>query len=250
MAEGDAYGVRSPVQAAKDLKNQKGVSLGSKANPSPFVQAAQSDMGGGLTADGIFGPKTRARMTSLLSASSSAGASPAPNIAAAALVAPPSPALAVQPPPPPPEPETIIQAFAPPPPPPPEPVYEAPTVYPDAVTDAVASIPTPARAAMADALQTFAQQPAGTMGDYNALIDAMSAKFGPIIKSISDEVSLQQAQRQATSEHNALMRDDERQAKTNDVLQQIVNKFAELQKVLLANDAVSRRVYNVYGVHL
>ena len=64
---------RTPEQAARDLltlarlllKSDKGSQLGSKASPSPAVQSAQRDMGG-LTADGIYGPATRARGKDLL----------------------------------------------------------------------------------------------------------------------------------------------------------------------------------------
>lgn len=59
---------RSPQAAATDLlayvnqavKAKKTATLGSKGKPNTFVEAAQRDMGG-LTADGIYGPDTRAR---------------------------------------------------------------------------------------------------------------------------------------------------------------------------------------------
>lgn len=58
---------RSPEQAARDLASyasqaladKHGALLGTKAAPSPFVRQAQDDMG--ITADGIYGPGTRAR---------------------------------------------------------------------------------------------------------------------------------------------------------------------------------------------
>lgn len=60
---------RSQKQAAADLKNYlaQGGNPGSKGNPSSYVKAAQHDMGG-LTADGIMGPKTKARAKALGSA--------------------------------------------------------------------------------------------------------------------------------------------------------------------------------------
>src|SRR5262245_15441984 len=140
MAEGDAYGVRSAVQAAKDLKNyinQPGASLGSKAAPSVFVQAAQRDMGGGLTADGIFGPKTRTRMNALLSAGASPAPAPTPNIAAAALVAPPDPAAIVAPPTPTPVPVVATPAVVAQP----EPEPALATVMTPAIAETVAAIP-------------------------------------------------------------------------------------------------------------
>lgn len=252
MAEGDAYGIRSALQAAKDLRNylsQKGVALGSKGAPVPFIAAAQADMGGGLATDGIMGPKTRARMNDLLS-----GRVSAPNIAAAAMVAPPQPAAAVLPPVPPPPPPQPVYEYAPTvevapvvvaePEPPPAPVYTP------EVVNAVATIPTEDRSAMATALTTFAAQPSGTMADYDALISALSSKFTPMIQAISDEVNMQAIQRQATSEHNTLLKQDEYQSKNNEVLQRIVDKFDQLQKLLMANNTVSKKVYQVYGVHL
>lgn len=244
MAEGDAYGVRSPLQAAKDLRNylsQKGAPLGNKSAPVPFIAAAQADMGGGLATDGIMGPKTRARMNALLSAGT-------PNIAAAAMVAPPQPALAVLPPAPEPVPEPVY--YAPAPEPAPAAVAVETPAYTPEVVEAVAAIPTEDRSAMASALNTFAAQPTGTMADYDALIAALSAKFTPVIRAISDEVNMQAIQRQATSEHNTLMKQDEYQSKNNEVLQRIVDKFDQLQKLLMANNTVSKKVYQVYGVHL
>lgn len=248
MAEGDAYGIRSALQAAKDLRNylsQKGVALGSKAAPVPFIAAAQTDMGS-LTADGIFGPKTRTRMNDLLS-----GKVSVPNIAAAALVAPPQPAAAVTP-------EVVYAPTVevapvvnePPPAFSSAPVPVPTPTYTPEVVDAVATIPNEDRSAMASALTAFASQPSGTMADYDALIAALSAKFTPVIQAISDEVNMQALQRQATSEHNALLKQDEYQSKNNEVLQRIVDKFDQLQKLLMANNTVSKKVYQVYGVHL
>lgn len=65
--------MRSAQQAARDLLayvqastgGDRGSKLGYKGRPNAFVQAAQTDMGG-LTADGIYGPDTRARGKALL----------------------------------------------------------------------------------------------------------------------------------------------------------------------------------------
>lgn len=59
---------RAPEQAARELydyasaalKAKKGSQLGTKGRPSAVVQSAQRDMGQ-ITADGIYGPSTRAR---------------------------------------------------------------------------------------------------------------------------------------------------------------------------------------------
>lgn len=56
-----------PVAAARELaayvaeNRGKGAKLGTKGAPSNAVKALQLQMGGGLVADGIYGPKTRAR---------------------------------------------------------------------------------------------------------------------------------------------------------------------------------------------
>lgn len=57
---------RSGKQAASDVKDylDGGGNPGSRANRSDFVRAAQHDMGG-LTADGVWGPKSRARAMAL-----------------------------------------------------------------------------------------------------------------------------------------------------------------------------------------
>lgn len=57
---------RTGKQAASDLKDylDQGGNAGSRNNRSTFVRSAQTDMGG-LTADGIYGPKTRARARAL-----------------------------------------------------------------------------------------------------------------------------------------------------------------------------------------
>lgn len=56
-----------PVAAARELAEYaaankgKGAKLGTKGAPSSTVKALQLQMGGGLVADGIYGPKTRDR---------------------------------------------------------------------------------------------------------------------------------------------------------------------------------------------
>lgn len=56
---------RTGKQAASDLKDylDNGGQPGSRANRSSFVRSAQQDMG--VSADGVYGPKTRARARSL-----------------------------------------------------------------------------------------------------------------------------------------------------------------------------------------
>lgn len=64
---------RAPQKAAQDLlayvkpilAAKKGSELGTKGAPNPFVKSAQIDMGG-VAADGIYGPDTRARGKQLL----------------------------------------------------------------------------------------------------------------------------------------------------------------------------------------
>lgn len=64
---------RAPDQAARDLLayvnaaagSQRATLLGYKGHPNAFVQSAQSDMGG-IAADGIYGPATRARGKALI----------------------------------------------------------------------------------------------------------------------------------------------------------------------------------------
>jgi hypothetical protein len=58
----------SPIEAASALHlyiNAPGADLGSKERPNDLIRGAQQDMGQ-VKADGIFGPKTRARMNALL----------------------------------------------------------------------------------------------------------------------------------------------------------------------------------------
>lgn len=57
---------RTGKQAASDLRDylDGGGNAGSRSNRSSFVRSAQTDMGG-LTADGVYGPKTRARARAL-----------------------------------------------------------------------------------------------------------------------------------------------------------------------------------------
>lgn len=64
---------RTPQKAAQDLlayvkpilAARKGSELGTKGAPNPFVKSAQIDMGG-VAADGIYGPDTRARGKQLI----------------------------------------------------------------------------------------------------------------------------------------------------------------------------------------
>lgn len=57
---------RTGKQAANDLKDylDNGGNPGSRNNRSTFVRSSQSDMGG-VSADGVYGPKTRARARAL-----------------------------------------------------------------------------------------------------------------------------------------------------------------------------------------
>jgi peptidoglycan hydrolase-like protein with peptidoglycan-binding domain len=62
---------RTAEQAASDLYNALSAdapiaAYGTKKAPNALVRAAQHDMGGGLVADGVYGPKTQARGAKLL----------------------------------------------------------------------------------------------------------------------------------------------------------------------------------------
>jgi hypothetical protein len=85
---------RASVDAAKDLAAHiaSGGSKGTKGKPNATVRAAQADMGG-LTADGIYGAKTRARAAALgvtiVEPPTKPGTPPAPSAAPMAAPAPP-----------------------------------------------------------------------------------------------------------------------------------------------------------------
>jgi hypothetical protein len=274
----DTYVKRSPVQAAKDLQNyvkQPKADLGKKGKPSVFIKFAQQDMGK-LTADGIFGPKTKARAQELLTGKPESKPADTTPIAQAALLSPPEPAAAVKPAESQPatsedesgdgapdeslgaesEPAPATQAGSGM-----DPIAAAGLVAPTVVSSAPMTLPASVQAATAalspdvksiiiEALREFQNQNQATKADYDSLITKLTEKFAPNLKAISEQVEMQALIRQATSEHNALVKSDERWTKNNQNQQAIFDKMAELIKTIQANDAVSRRVYAVYGVHL
>jgi hypothetical protein len=276
--EAPAYKKRSAVQAAKDLQNyvaQKNADLGKKGKPSVFVKAAQQDMGGGLATDGIFGPKTKARAAALLGAKPA----PEPQIAKAALLAPPEPAQAVK---------SVAakstqstsvstntdsdeatddMAAEP------APDYSAsaaqmasttsnmvsmapsqmqvPTIVLPPQTQAqVSNMPEDVKAIVIEALNNFRDQITADKADYNALIAQLSEKFAPNLKAIADQVEVASLQRQATSEHNALVKSDDRWSQNARNQQAIVDKLAELVQSLRVTSGISKKVFEAYGVHI
>lgn len=272
------YEKRSEVQAAKDLQNyvaQKNVDLGKKGKPSPFIKAAQQDMGGGLATDGIFGPKTKARAAALLGAKPA----PEPQIAKAALLAPPEPARAVKNVVSKPEsvsadeasdgeaanetddtadesepaPEyaaaarssaPIMASMTPP-------QMQVPTIVLPPQTQAqVSGMSDDVKAVIIEALNNFRDQINADKADYNALIAQLSEKFAPNLKAIADQVEVASLQRQATSEHNALVKSDDRWSQNSRNQQAIVDKLAELVQSLRVTSGVSKKVWEAYGVHL
>ena len=77
----------TPLEAAgalRDYLSRPGAQWGSKGKPSAAVQHAQKTMGGGIKADGIYGPATRARAkalgVSLPARPSSSAPAPAPKV--------------------------------------------------------------------------------------------------------------------------------------------------------------------------
>jgi hypothetical protein len=91
---------RGPKEAAKDLQlyisNAKN-SRGKKGAPASFVREAQLDMGMGTAAsDGIYGPKTQARMQSLLGVAASKPVTALPPPAPASARTPSQAAQALQ----------------------------------------------------------------------------------------------------------------------------------------------------------
>lgn len=261
------YKVRSPRQAALDLTRyvaDKNADLGSRKSPSEFVRAAQRDMGS-LVNDGIFGPKTKARAASLLTGQTDPSDAPTP-VTSAALMALPEPAVPslvanTQP-------QQSFSSISLPIPseyqqpeiePAPEygpavgPIVAAPASLPvlsPAAAQAAADIPATTRLDIIAALRDFSAQQQATKADYDALIQKLSDNFTTKIKAISSEVETAALQRQATSEHNALVRDSERWNKNTENQQAILNKLVELMKATLANNSVTQRVYQAYGVRL
>lgn len=279
-ASNASYKKRTPKEAAQHLTlyvKDKNADLGKKGAPSAFVKAAQVDMGG-VAADGIFGPKTKARAASLLGASPAKAASttkPAAKdttpIAKAAMLAPPEPGEAVassggdddddggdvpasasgtdddddSP--------EMAPAYGPSVTSPvalPGPIASIQPQVMTSVAPAVSSIGSDAKSEIIAALQTFARQPEKSKDDLDALVTQLSDKFAPQLKNIFSQLEVAQLQRQATTEHNMLVKSDERWLKNNQNQQAILDKLAELVKVLTANSAMSRRIYAVYGIHV
>lgn len=268
VQDNSSYKKRSPQQAAKDLTlyvQDKNANLGKKGAPSAFVKAAQTDMGG-LTADGIFGPKTKDRAATLLGTKSSpkpAPTSTAP-LAAAALLSPPAPAAAVKPvlaaveePEPEPEPEPEIVEAAPAYAPSMIPQVTAvatpiaqPLQLPAAIQNEIAGIPPNIKSIIIEALNEFRNSDTATKADYAKLVTELSERFAPNLQGIAQQIEVAALQRQATSEHNALVKSDERWLNNNKNQQLIIDKLAELVKVIKANGSLQRKVYEVYGVHV
>lgn len=291
-------GVRSPVQAARELTayvNTKGANLGKKGSPSTIIKTAQRDMKmSAKEQDGIFGKVTKNRASQLITADQFAkkpapkpAAKPAPKPAAKAAaakvaakpkpVASPAPKPVAKPasklaatkaavvaaavPKPAPAPTPIVDPWAAEP----ESAHTPETVYPpiidpyeqiqpsdlpEATQQAVSSIPASDKCNIIDALNNFSRAQSATKADYEGLIATLADKFSPALAQIANQVELQVLQREATSEHNSMMKADERWQQNQDSHQAIMNKLAEIIKVMMANDSVHNLVYKVYGVHL
>lgn len=247
---------RSPAEAAEDLQEyvtQPGADLGKKGKPNAFIQAVQRDMGG-LTVDGIFGPLTKSRAMELLGYDE-----PPPVDTQAALTAPAapvsSPTVANSPPPAPPPPPTPAPqpAYVPEPSPEytvPPPADLPPVALPPQTQAQVANMSDDVKTVIIEALNNFRNQINADKADYNALISQLSEKFAPNLKAISEQVEVAALQRQATSEHNSLMKADERWLQNSKNQQAIADKLSELVKTLRITSGINKKVWEIYGVHL
>ena len=125
-----------------------------------------------------------------------------------------------------------------------------PADLPEATQQAVSSISANDKCNIIDALNNFSRAQSATKADYEGLIATLADKFSPALSQIANQVELQVLQREATSDHNSMMKADERWQQNQDSHQAIMDKLAELIKVMMANNSVSQLVYKVYGVHL
>lgn len=117
------------------------------------------------------------------------------------------------------------------------------------VASGLAAVSTDVKQDALAALKSYQKGNQASAAKQAALVKKLAAVVKPQVEAMKAQVNKQALKQQVTSEHNKLVKNDERWAANEAAHKAIMQKFDQLEAALTASNATTKRVFKIYGVN-
>ncbi len=113
---------------------------------------------------------------------------------------------------------------------------------------ALAGVPTDVKADVLASLQQYQNASDSDKKTHAELVTKLAEVVKPAVDKMKSDVAQANLSRQVTSEHNALMKEQERWDANDRNHKAILDKISQLETALLGSNAQTKRVFKIYGI--
>lgn len=113
----------------------------------------------------------------------------------------------------------------------------------------LAAVPSDVKLDALAALKSYQKTNQASAAKQAALVKKLAKVVQPQVAAMKAQVAKQALKQQVTSEHNKLVKNDERWAANEAAHKAIMAKFDQLEAALLGSNATTKRVFKIYGVN-
>jgi len=111
-------------------------------------------------------------------------------------------------------------------------------------------VPTDVKQDALAALKSYQKENHANAAKQAALVKKLAKVVKPQVDAMKAQVAKQALKQQVTSEHNKLVKEDERWAANDAAHKAILSKFDELESALLGSNKNTQRVFKIYGINV
>jgi hypothetical protein len=113
----------------------------------------------------------------------------------------------------------------------------------------LAAVPADVKMDALAALKSYQKTNQASAAKQAALVKKLAKVVQPQVAAMKAQVAQQALKQQVTSEHNKIVKNDERWAANDAAHKAIMAKFDQLEAALLGSNATTKRVFKIYGVN-
>lgn len=113
----------------------------------------------------------------------------------------------------------------------------------------LAAVPTDVKLDALAALKSYQKTNQASAAKQAALVKKLAKVVQPQVAAMKAQVAKQALKQQVTSEHNKIVKSDERWARNDEAHKAIMAKFDQLESALKASHGTTQRVFKIYGVN-